>query len=149
MSRVRDAWGTALQTVGGLLIKKGTAMGPLVPLLCLVPVILFFAWLFESVLVIGVPLVSIALVLATLVIIFMYLFHYAAFAKHDPDRLQSEKYRYETAMMQMIAGKDLPWPISANSALLKEPMENPVKPRSPDESEDNSESTVAEQERES
>ena len=79
----------------------------------------------------------------------MYLRHYALFAKHDPDRLQSEEYRYETARMQMIASKDLPQPIPEGSALLKESVENPAKPRSPDESENNSESAVGEEERES
>ena len=149
MLRFRDAWWTAFQAVSGLLIKRGTAIGPLVPLLWLVPVCLGFAWLFEAVLIIGVPLISLALVLAVLGIIFVYLRHYAWFAKHDPDRLQSEEYRYETARMQMIASKDLPQPIPEGSALLKESVENPAKPRSPDESENNSESAIGEEERES
>ena len=68
----------------------------------------------------------------------MYLRHYVLFAKHDPDRLQSEEYRYETARMQMIASKDLPQPMPEGGVLLKDPVENPPTPQSPDESENNS-----------
>ena len=43
----------AVQDIGGLLIKRGTAMGPLVPLLLLVPVFIGAAWLFKSVAVVA------------------------------------------------------------------------------------------------
>ena len=83
-------------------------MGPLVLPLLLSPVLLFFAWLFESTLVIkGIPLITVACVLAALWLIFNYTRHYGRFAKHDPDRLQSEEYRYETARLQMIAAKKI------------------------------------------
>ncbi|MCY4377682.1 MAG: hypothetical protein OXC31_28320 [Spirochaetaceae bacterium] len=117
----------AVQDVGGLLIERGTAMGPLVPLLLLVPVFLGAAWLFESVAVVaGVPLFSALFALAALVIVFRYLRHYESFAKHDPDRLQSEKYRYETQRTQMIAAKELKHPMPADSLPLADPAENPV-----------------------
>ena len=81
-----------LQEISGLLIKRGTAMGPLVPILLISLVLLFFAWLFESTLVIGgVPLITVACVLVALWLIINYNRHYARFAKHDPDRLQSEE----------------------------------------------------------
>ena len=116
----------AVQDIGGLLIKRGTAMGPLVPLLLLVPVFIGAAWLFKSVAVVaGVPLFSALFALAPLVIVFYYLRQYASFAKHDPDRLQSEKYRYETQRMQMIAAKDLEHPMPAESLPLADPAENP------------------------
>lgn len=117
----------AVQDIGGLLIERGTAMGPLVPLLLLVPVFLGAAWLFESVAVVaGVPIFTALFALAALWIVFHYLRHYASFAKHDPDRLQSEKYRYETQRMQMIAAKELVHPMPADRLPLADPAENPV-----------------------
>ena len=125
MSLLRNGL-AAVQDIGGLLIKRGTAMGPLVPLLLLVPVFIGAAWLFKSVAVVaGVPLFSALFALPPLVIVFYYLRQYASFAKHDPDRLQSEKYRYETQRMQMIAAKDLEHPMPAESLPLADPAENP------------------------
>ena len=36
---------------GTTLIKRGTAMGPLIPALFIVPILLFFAWLLDNTLV--------------------------------------------------------------------------------------------------
>ena len=117
-----------LQDIGGLLIKRGSAMGPLVPSLLLIPVFLFAAWLFRSTFVIsGCPIISTGLVIGVLGIVFSYHRHYASFAKNDPDRLQSEEYRYETARMQMIAAKELRDPIPAEE--LPNPKEKPDAPR--------------------
>lgn len=103
-----------LQEISGLLIKRGTAMGPLVPILLISLVLLFFAWFFKSTLVIGgVPLITVACVLVALWLIIKYTRHYAWFAKHDPDRLQSEEYRYEIARLKMIGIKGLS-PMSAD-----------------------------------
>lgn len=114
---------SSLQEIGALIVKRGTAMGPLVLPLLLSPVLLFFAWLFESTLVIkGIPLITVACVLAALWLIFNYTRHYGRFAKHDPDRLQSEEYRYETARLQMIAAKKLPEPVSADELSISDPM---------------------------
>lgn len=84
-------------------------MGPLVPsLIVLVLGFIVAAWFFRSTAMIkGVPLISVLLVGAALGIVIDYHRHYAFFAKNDPDRLQSEKYRYKTAQMQMMAAKDL------------------------------------------
>lgn len=103
-----------LQEISGLLIKRGTAMGPLVPILLISLVLLFFAWLFESTLVIGgVPLITVACVLVALWLIINYNRHYARFAKHDPDRLQSEEYRLEEyRLLALIEGKELPGSVS-------------------------------------
>ena len=114
--------------MGSLLIKRGTVMGPLIPLLYIAaPVLLLAAYLFREVAVIhGVPVFSAVLVLAALWIFFRYLSHYASFAKRDPDRLQSEEYRLLTSRMQMIAAKELPHPMPAESLPLAEPAENPA-----------------------
>ena len=81
-------------------------MGPLVPSLLLVPVLGFLAWLFLSVAVVGgLPIFSAVLLIAALAIVWSYHRHYAFFAKKEPDRLQSEEYRYEMAQIQMIAAK--------------------------------------------
>ena len=104
-----------LREIGSLLVKRGTAMGPLVPSLLISLVLLFFAWLFESTLVIGgIPLITVACVLVALGLIINYNRHYARFAKHDPDRLQSEEYRLEEyRLLALIEGKELPDPVSA------------------------------------
>lgn len=65
-------------------------------------------------------------VFAALAIVFSYHRHYASFARNDPDRLQSEKYRYKTARMQMITAKELQHPMPADSLPLAGPAENPI-----------------------
>ena len=127
---------SSLQEIGGLIVKRGTAMGPLVLPLLLSPVLLFFAWLFESTLVIkGIPLITVACVLVALWLIFNYTRHYGRFAKHDPDRLQSEEYRYETARLQMIAAKELPEPVPADELPLADPASNLPEPEASVETE--------------
>lgn len=110
----------SLGEISGLLIKRGTAMGPLIPTLLISLVLLFFAWLFKSTLVIestlvigGIPLITVAFVLVALWIIIKYNRHYAWFAKHDPDRLQSEEYRSGIARLNMITpqGESDPMPV--------------------------------------
>ena len=110
-----------LQEISGLLIKRGTAMGPLVPILLISLVLLFFSWFFKSTLVIestlvidGIPLITVACVLAALWLIIKYTRHYAWFAKHDPDRLQSEEYRYEIARLNVITTQGLSDPMPAD-----------------------------------
>ena len=106
------------------------------------------AYLFREMAVVdGVPVFSAVFVLAALVIVFSYLRHYTAFAKHDPDRLQSEEYRLLT-MQQMIAAKELRHPVPVENLPLTEPTENPVEPQSRTEGERIPDSTVAEEERE-
>lgn len=88
-------------------------MGPLVPsLIVLVLGFIVAAWFFRSTAMIkGVPLISVLFVVVALGIVIDYHRLYAFFAKNDPDRLQSEKYRYKTARMQMMAAKDLSDPV--------------------------------------
>ena len=126
-----------LQEISGLLIKRGTAMGPLVPTLLISLVLLFFVWLFKSTLVIestlvidGIPLITVACVLAALWLIIKYTRHYAWFAKHDPDRLQSEEYRLEEyRLLALIKGKDLQAPIPRDELPpITDPAPNPSKP---------------------
>ena len=63
--------------MGSLLIKRGTVMGPLVPLLYLAVVFVLAAYLFRSVaLVRGLPLFSALFVIAALGIVFSYLRRY-------------------------------------------------------------------------
>ena len=115
----------ALHDIGSALVKRGTAMGPLVPSLVAVVPMLLFAWLFRDAAVVkGIPVITAVLVVAVLGILFDYHRHYASFAKNDPDRLQSEEYRYEMTRVQMLAAKELPEPLPADSLPLDEPKRN-------------------------
>ena len=119
-----------LREISSLLVKRGTAMGPLVPSLLNSLLLLFFAWLFESTLVIGgISLITVACVLVALGLAIDYNRHYGRFAKHDPDRLQSEEYRI--ARLKTIATKELSDPMPADelpladtAAKLSEPEES-------------------------
>ena len=122
-------------------------MGPLVPALLLIPVLLGAAWLFRSIFVFkGCPIISTGLVILVLWIVVSYLRHYASFAKNDPDRLQSEEYRYETARMQMIAAKELRNPIPAEELSLEDPRGNPDAARPSSEEDDPPASTDTDEE---
>ena len=108
MSRARDSFGPVKEMLGGLhrsgtaLITKGTAMGALVPLLLLVPIFGVFAYLFRDLAVVGdVPTFSAFFVAGIAIIIVRYLVHYARFAREDPDRLQSEKYRLDMEQLEV------------------------------------------------
>ena len=120
-----------LQAVGELLIKRGSAMGPLVPsIIVLVPGFIVAAWFFRSTAMIkGVPLISVLFVIAALGVVIDYHRRYAFFAKNDPDRLQSEEYRYKTAQMRMIAAKELPSPMPTEELSLEDPEKNLDTPR--------------------
>ena len=125
-------------------------MGPLVPLLFIALVLLLAAYLFREVAVIhGVPVFSAVFGLAALWIVSRYLTHYASFAKHDPDRLQSEEYRLLTTSIQMFMAKELPYPMPAESLPLEDPAENPVEQEVDVESEEGSEPNTAEEEQKS
>ena len=137
----------ALHDIGNALVKRGTAMGPLVPSLVAVVPILLFAWLFrETAVVKGIPLVTVVLVIAGLWILFDYHRHFASFAKNDPDRLQSEEYRYEMTRVQMLAAKGLPEPLPADSLPLEEPKKNIPEDGTPNEGEQPSASAATDQE---
>ena len=105
----------------GLLIKRGTAMGPLIPLLSLAPIFLFFAWLFREI-----QYAPPVLIFTTLAIVFEYLRHYNRFAHKDPDRLQSEQFRAEMTRMHIISGKNLPHPAFPEELRLTKPSSNPI-----------------------
>ena len=121
----------SLQEIGGLLVKRGTAMGPLVPPLVLCPLLLLFAWIFRSEAVVSnIPIISVALVIAALWIVLDYHRHYSRFARNDPDRLQSEEYRYQTTRL-MIAAKELPHPVPAEELSLADPATNLPEPEVP------------------
>ena len=119
----------SLHDLGSLLVSRGSAMGPLLPPLALVPCFLVAAWALDGVLVIlGVPVLTGCLAGFAILVTVNYLSHYGRFAKSDPDRLQSEKYRYAQARMQLIAGKGLPYPMKAEHLALGEPGANEVEP---------------------
>ena len=126
----------SLQEIGGLLVKRGTAMGPLVPSLVLCPLLLLFAWLFRSAAVVvvavvgNIPIISVILVIAALWVVVDYHRHYSRFARTDPDRLQSEEYRYQTTRL-MIAAKELPHPVPAEELPLADPAANLSGPEVP------------------
>ena len=114
----------SLQMIGGLLVKRGTAMGPLVPSLALCPLLLLFAWLFRSVAVVGdIPIISVVMAIAALWFVADYHRHYSRFASTDPDRLQSEEYRYQT-MRLMIATREFPDSVSAEELPFTDPAAN-------------------------
>ena len=70
----------------------------------------------------GIPLITVACVLVALWLIFNYNRHYARFAKHDPDRLQSEEYRLEKdRLLALIEGKELSDPMPADELPLADP----------------------------
>lgn len=123
-------------------------MGPMVPLLALIPVFLGAGWLFRTIAVVrGIPLITTGCVLATLAIVGFYLYHFHRFARKDPDRLQSEEYRFGMARMHMIAAKDLPYAIPADRLSLAEPTENPIQHEPQTQEEKSSDSEVAEEEK--
>lgn len=115
-----DSWGQGLHHAADLLIKRGTAMGALIPTLFLCPVFLVAAWVFQSNLWLSVPFS-----VAAVGIIIFYMWHYTRFANTAPDRLQSEQFRYEMQRMHLIAGKELPNPIPADRINLGAPSFNP------------------------
>ena len=60
--------------------------------------------------------------IAALWIVFDYHRQYSMFARTDPDRLQSEEYRYQI-MRLMIATREFPNSVSAEELPLAEPAE--------------------------
>ena len=70
----------------------------------------------------------VVLALTAIGIIFEYFRQYAKFANSDPDRLQSEEYRYEMTKIQMVAGKELPHPVPLEELNLSDPRSNPANP---------------------
>ena len=100
-------------------------MGPLLPPLLLVPFLFVAAWAFDEVLIVwGVPILTVGLVAFGIWIIYDYQRHYSRLARNRPDSLQSEKYRYATAHLQMMAAKGLSQPLPVDSFALDEPGTN-------------------------
>ena len=84
-------------------------MGPLTPLLFIVPFLIGAAWLFrDMVLIHDIPVFSSLFLLAVFIIIGSYVRHYGRFAKKDPDRLQSEEFRIqiEQLHLQRVVAKE-------------------------------------------
>src|SRR5262245_38203639 len=98
-------------------------MGPLVPLLLLSPLFLGSVFLFRED-----PLLAGTCLVVAIVIPIEYARQFARFAKSDPDRLQSEEYRYGMKRIQLIAAKDLPYPVPADALALPAPTSNPAQP---------------------
>lgn len=98
-------------------------MGPLIVLLLLVPFFLAAAWAFrDSPVVVGIC------ILVAVAIPVEYARQFARFAARDPDRLQSEHYRYEMKKIQMVAAKELPFAVPADALSLTEGTSNPAQP---------------------
>jgi hypothetical protein len=137
-----------LHDIGSTLVRRGTAMGPLVPSLMTVPVLLLFAWLFRETAVLeGFPVITVVLVITSLYIPYSYHRRYASFAKNDPDRLQSEEYRYEMTRVQMLAAKGLQEPLPEDSLPLADPTRNLAGTNAPNEDEGASVPDVMDQEK--
>ena len=98
-------------------------MGPLVPHLLLSPLFLGAAFLFREL-----PILSGTCLLVAILIAFEYGRQFARFAKRDPDRLQSEEYRYGMRQMQLIAAKELPYPVPPDALALPAATSNPAQP---------------------
>ena len=121
--RVLHKFSGSLHDIGSALVKRGTAMGPLVPSLVVVPFLLLFAWLFrDTAFIAGIPIITVVLVIASLWILYNYHRHFGKFAKNDPDRLQSEEFRIGMTRIQMLAAKSLPQPLPED--ILPEPTRN-------------------------
>ena len=122
---LRQALGGLFDT-GTALIKRGTVLGALIPVVFLVVLACsVLAWLFRDTAVFGdVPVVSTALMLGAGAVVVYYLRYYSAFARSDPDRLQSESYRLERRRMQYLMAKDLSEP--APPEALDVPGVNPA-----------------------
>ena len=136
-----------LRDIGIALVSRGTVMGPLVPSLLVSLVLLAFAWLFrETAVLMGFPVITVVLVITSLCILYNYHRHYASFAKNDPDRLQSEEYRYEMTRVQMLAAKGLPEPLPEDSLPLADPTRNLPRADAPNEGEEASASAGTDQE---
>ena len=137
-----------LHDIGSALIKRGTAMGPLVPSLIAVPILLLFAWLFrETAVLMGFPVLTVTLVIIMACVLYSYHRHYASFAKNDPDRLQSEEYRYEMTRVQMLAAKGLQEPLPEDSLPLADPTRNLAGTNAPNEGKEASAPDVMDQEK--
>lgn len=116
---------SSMHDIGSALVRRGTAMGPLLPSLMAVPILLLFSWLFlETAVLMGFPIISVVLIIASLWILYDYHRHYGKFAKNDPDRLQSEEYRFGMTRVQMVAAKSLPQPMPEEILPLDEPTRN-------------------------
>lgn len=98
-------------------------MGPMIPLLFLVPILVGATWLFRDIL-------PIALIfgVGAIGIVVEYCRQFSRFATTDPDRLQSEEYRCEMTRIHMVAGKELPHSIPAEELHLPGPVSNPAHP---------------------
>jgi len=117
-------WGRGLHHASDILIRRGTAMGSLIPLLLLSPIFLVATWFFRDI-----PVIAFPCFLVAAVIPFEYGRQFSRFAKNDPDRLQSEEYRSEIKQLEIIAAKELPFPVSANALHLDPPTSNPTQPQ--------------------
>lgn len=123
-------------------------MGPLVPLLMMVPILFLSAWLLrETVVLMGFPIFTVVLIVTGVIILYSYLRHYASFAKNDPDRLQSEEYRYEMTRVQMLAAKGLQEPLPEDRLPLADPTRNLSEADTPNKGEEASDSAVRDQEK--
>lgn len=111
----KPSWGRGLQRASELLITRGTVMGPMVPVLFVVPFFIAGSiWLATN----GPTWLSAGFGIAAIAIPSAYTILYSYFGRTDPDRLQSEEFRHQMHQLHMIAGKDLPFPIPADSLQL-------------------------------
>lgn len=95
-----------LKQTSGLLIKRGTALGPLVPTLALIPIFLTAAVVFKEI-----PGLLVLFSVFSVIPLMWFLVHYSIFARSNPDLLQSEEYRIEEKRLHLMAAKGLEGPI--------------------------------------
>ena len=136
--------------VGSELVKRGTAMGPLVPLLVLAGGFVVAAWFFRSsAQVHGAPIFSAALIAAALFVAGFYCYQYLWYARHAPDRLQSEEYRIETVRIEIVAARELRRPAPVTTLPMDRSTDSPNERLSRAGGGAAPESRIAEEERES
>ena len=114
------SWEQGLHHAADMVIRRGTAMGPLIPTLFLCPTFLLAAWIFQET-----GFLQWFFSIAAVAILAFYFRHYERYAKSDPDRLQSEEFRYEMKKMHLIAAKELPTPMPVDALELSKPIFNP------------------------
>lgn len=118
-------WGRSLQHASHaarLLIKRGTAMAPLFPVILAAPFFFGLAWLAHEI-----PLISLPCIGLGILSVVHYIVMYTVFALRDPDRLQSESHVLAmTKLQQEVRLKEITYPVSAEALLPA--TENPKHP---------------------
>lgn len=112
-----------LQNAACMTIRRGTAIGPIIPLLLLVPVLITAGvWMRDHAGISWLMFGTAVSIVAVFSGAFLWLM------KNDPDRLQSEDFRCEMQRMHLIAAKELPAPVPMEMLIHPVATSNPAQP---------------------